>query len=1176
MRRCTTTEVSGDGGPLRHPGRGACHQSDANVSQPRAKNDAAMRRALEPPGQNRAGRSQVTRTPSEGLAQRPSVASKVAGPPDAIDESVTVQIIMREELVLHHLPTVTSSSNREPRFWLEAHEVALGALFDDHAHQCIACVIECVAARHEPAIRAAFASRGGRCGAKRNCECDAADGDQDGRESQGSDSAYMDMTITMPQPCRRKSRQSLKTVRYWDRPEMTERSSAPGSTAAHDVRDVGDPRARRRIVGRERELEVIDALLDRVRHGKCAALFIHGAPGMGKTTLLQETRARFGEGAVLYASGAEIDDGIRYAGLLQLLSSSVLDLEVLPQAQREAIRAAVLLSSPEASDAMLIGLAALTLLTRAADDQPVLCLIDEAHALDEPSLSAFLFAARRLPLQDAAVGIVLAGDSDSSGMLMQSGLPNLELAGFTAEESRLLLQEAFGARLGPDWLERALASTGGNPLGLLALGGSPSATGLQLPLDVGSVSRQQLQHRVRRTFGQRIDKLSAESRRALVIAAAADGSLVLVQRALTAEGIDLEALVPAEDAGLVVLTPDRVNFAHPLLRIALYDEADGGARRAAHASLADACVGDGYLVERAWHLAGAASGYSEEAATALDRAAPLALARAGYADASAAYERAASLTSDQERRSSRLLAAGQAAFLDGDARRSVDLLAQAEREAPDDELRVRIASAYGLVLSRTDRVSDAVQVLRDVAARVDDVQRGVGVLALADAIDACMYTGDAEQAMQCAEDIALLAGDGVPHELEPIVPLATGEALIINGRISLGHWILREAIEQFGNNRPWLAADPAVSLGVKLGSAQWLIGRASEACETLQVMARMSRASRTLGSLPLILERLAAAKILAGDPAASAVAAEEGLMLADEHGDRTAAAMCAATLALLAARRGETGACDTAMEHVAAVAKEDLVAVRARALAARGILALSEESPRHARLALQEAVSLHPKPMYLDDFRIDLVEALASDQRHSEASALVRQLVEDYSLQDLPFALGRLHRAEALVSSGEEAIRLYGVSAAQLAVESDPFELGRTRLAWGRHLLADGDRQRAREELRAARDDFASVEAHAWSALADVEARQAGADQRRLSRRREHLSDKEIEIALLVADGSTNREIAAKLYLSVKAVEYHVTNIYRRLGLKSRAELIHLHNSTDLTVLGAPNKTASK
>jgi len=406
-------------------------------------------------------------------------------------------------------------------------------------------------------------------------------------------------------------------------------------------------------------LERIEALLARARSGESGVLAVRGEPGIGKTALLREARARASDGfSVLSATGVEGESDIPYAALLTLLAPIRSLIGLLPEVQRTALVGALALGPPSGADKLAVGAAVLGLLDAAAERRPLLAVVDDAQWLDSASAGALLFAARRLGAERI---VLLLGIRDAEGAeLSLAGLTEVSLRGLDHPAVRELLTRGSGGRAPSDALVDGLvAATAGNPLALLELPASLSpdqlAGGGDPLADLPAIGA-----RLRSAFLRRVQALPDRTRRVLLLAAASSSERIEpVAGATAAMDTSVAALDEAERAGLIELHDDMLRFRHPLVRASVYHGAEPGERRRAHAALADAEVSPS---RRAWHLAEAAVGPDEVAAAALEAAAAEAMSRGGQQAAGVAMERAAHLTPAGPPKAVRLVqASGEAA-----------------------------------------------------------------------------------------------------------------------------------------------------------------------------------------------------------------------------------------------------------------------------------------------------------------------------------------------------------------------------------------------------------------------------------------------------------------------------------------------------------------------------------
>ena len=421
------------------------------------------------------------------------------------------------------------------------------------------------------------------------------------------------------------------------------------------------------LFGREHECARLEELLDDARNGHSRALVLRGDPGIGKTALLEYAIERAEGFRVLRAVGIESESKLAFSGLHQLLRPVLGALDQVPEAGAEALRRSLALAEPGEVNPFLVYAGALQLLAAAAEREPILAVVDDAHWLDPASAEAITFAARRLEAESVAV--LFAVREGETTRLDARGIPELWIKGLSAEAAGELLAEVNGGSIAAAVAGRLVAATEGNPLALVEIppmlseGQRAGTDPLDDPLAVGES--------VERAFLSRARSLSPRAREALLIAAASDsGDLAAIARAC---GGSVAALDEAEEGGLVRVHGGELSFRHPLVRSAVYAAASAGARREAHAALAEA-FGEEDADRRAWHLAAAAIGPDEAIAAALEGAAERARGRGGVGAEARLLERSAALTPDPDHRASRLGQAGWAAFLAGWSDESLALL----------------------------------------------------------------------------------------------------------------------------------------------------------------------------------------------------------------------------------------------------------------------------------------------------------------------------------------------------------------------------------------------------------------------------------------------------------------------------------------------------------------------
>jgi AAA ATPase domain len=445
-----------------------------------------------------------------------------------------------------------------------------------------------------------------------------------------------------------------------------------------------------RLLGRQRERAVLDRLLDTARSGHGAVLVVHGDPGVGKTALLEYAVEAAEEFRVVQTAGVEGETELDYAALQQFCSPILEFIERLPDPQREALGVAFGLSQGQAPSPFLVGLAVLGLLAEAAEQQPLLCVVDDAQWLDGASGIALAFVARRLLAE--RIALTFATRELASGF---ARFPQLRVDPLSRRDARALLESVLAARLDDSVLERIVAETRGNPLALLEL--PRGLTPGQLAGGFGLPAALPLSFGIEQSFRRRLARLPRDARRLLLLAAAEPlGDPALLWLAARQLGIPETAAHTVESEGLLTLD-GAVVFRHPLVRSAVYGAAEPSERREVHRALADATDPQADPDRRAWHRAQAAVVPDEEVATELERSATRAQARGGYAAAAAFLEQSVALTMDPARRADRALRAAETKRLAGALDSALGLAAVAERGPLDDLRRAQLDVLLGRI-----------------------------------------------------------------------------------------------------------------------------------------------------------------------------------------------------------------------------------------------------------------------------------------------------------------------------------------------------------------------------------------------------------------------------------------------------------------------------------------------
>ena len=895
---------------------------------------------------------------------------------------------------------------------------------------------------------------------------------------------------------------------------------------------------------RQRELEALQGLFEDVRSGQGWALVVRGEAGMGKTALLDHV-VDASKLPVIRATGVESEMELAFAGLHQLCSPLLERLGRLPAPQRDALEVAFGVRGGGAPDRFLLGLAVLTLLADAAEERPLLCVVDDAQWLDRASAQVLAFVARRLLAEP--VGLIFVARETGEEL---RGLPELEVQGLPDGDARALLSSVVRFRLDDQVRERVLAEARGNPLALLELPRGVSPT--QLAGGFGLLEAQAAPARVEESFRHRLEALPGDTRALMLLAAAEpSGDPALVWRAAERLQIGTSAAVAAEADGLLEIGA-RVRFRHPLVRSAVYGSAPLPQRQATHLALAE--VTDRQLDpdRRAWHLAAAAPGADEAVASELERSAERARARGGVAAAAAFLERAVALTREPERRSARALAAAQAHFQSAAPESALVLLTVAE-SAPLEELqRGRVELLRGQIAFASDACAEAPTLLLKAARRFEPLDTALARETYLIAWIAAQFAGALAPAGTLHE--VARAARSAPQPAgapSPIDVLLNGFAVsVIEGRAA-ARSVLRDAARRFAEEEMpvekgfrfgWVAAVAAILLW---DEQTWDRIYARQ----LQVV----REAGVLSLLPIYLNSLGLTAVWRGDfSTASELIAEADAMRNPLRPD-----MPRYAAVLLAAFRGAeaeaSALIDIAADEALAV-EQGLEIQRCRWAAAVLFNGLGryEEALAAARQASDQAPEVFVSAWGLPE----VIEAASRTGETRLAVEALERLAEATSAGRTDWGLGILARSRALLADGSAAEESFREAIDRLSRTQLRPELARARLLYGEWLRREGRRTDARAQLRAAHGQFTSIGMEAFAERTRRELLATGETaRRRTPEARDELTAQEAQIADLARSGLSNPEIAARLFLSPRTVEYHLRKVFAKLGISSRNQL---------------------
>jgi DNA-binding CsgD family transcriptional regulator/tetratricopeptide (TPR) repeat protein len=899
-----------------------------------------------------------------------------------------------------------------------------------------------------------------------------------------------------------------------------------------------------RLVGRDREREVLGRLLRAGRDGEGGVLVVHGEAGVGKTALLRWTIEEAREFRLLQTEGVEGEMELPYAALQQLCAPVLDRSPHLPDPQRDALAVAFGLSPGEAPTSFLVGLAVLGLLSEVAEERPLLCVVDDAQWLDRATARTLAFVARRLLAERIALVFCAREPGD-----VLAGLPELRVSSLGHRDSRALLEGVLPSRLDEPVLERIVAETRGNPLALLELprGLTPTqlAGGFGLPVAVP------LSASIEESFTRRLAGLPGDARRLLLIAAADPvGDPALLWRAADRLGIPESVAATVEAEGLLELGP-RVVFRHPLVRSAVYGAAGLAERRAVHHALAEATDPQIDPDRRAWHRAQTVSVPDEDLAAELERSAGRAQARGGLAAGAAFLERAAALTPEARHRAQRLVAAAGATRDAGDPEAALGLLGGVENGELDELGGARVDLLHAQIALEQRRGGDAGRLFLSAARRLEPLDPGLARETYLEALGGAMAS-DVE-VPGGAPAVAAAARSAPPAAVPPRMVDVLLDAFAI--RLTEGYAAavpaLTRALELL------LASDVAHedvsrSLSLSTGRNSNIVALelwdddAVHRLATRQV--QLARDTGALVHLQFALSFLARSHMLAGELSAAALMIDEARTIAEATGNP---ALVNAPMILAAWRGQESHASDL----IEATSQEAATRRWSSNNYARSVLYNGLGRHDAARDAASEA--LQPDPVgYGSLLMPELAEAASRTGDQATLESVAEWLSERTRMISSGWASGIEARVRALLSEDEVAESLYRQSITHLGGTRMKLELARTQLLYGEWLRRERRRLDAREQLRTALEAFTGMGADAFAHRAERELLATGEHARkRTVDTRDQLTPQETQIARLAADGHTNRAIAAQLFISPSTVEYHLRKAFRKLDVKSRTQL---------------------
>lgn len=901
------------------------------------------------------------------------------------------------------------------------------------------------------------------------------------------------------------------------------------------------------LLGRAAETARLSDLLDQARQGRSRVLVVSGEPGVGKTALLDFAASQAGDLRVRQIRAAEAERGLPFAGLSALLRPWEAEIDLLPFVQAAALKGALALGPAAAGDRFAVAAATLGLLTIVAEQQPMLLTLDDLHWMDTASAEAVLFAARRLDHE--GIAIILGT------RVAVEGWDTLELDGIDAAAASALMSEHCGRQIAPKVADQLVRDTAGNPLALIELarlldhdvltGGSP----LPVPLPVGRATTA--------LFAPRLSTVGPQAQSALLLAALTDTDVDVVQRAAARLDLPPEAVTRLDGDGLVVFEAGRLVFAHPLIRSAVVEMASPAKLRAAHRALAQVLDGPLDTERRAWHLAESVIGRDEQIAAELERMADSMRDKRAYQVASTSYQRAAELATDRARYARCRFQAAAMAWFAGNFTHARDLAAETGVEELEGIATAEAQYVLGGIELFLGHPEQARQLLSASAASYLTISTDVAMERQLDAVLASYVGNDFESAAELALEATQWKSSR--PALTGLGQLLAGVSILTQGDPATGAELITSAVNTaelvsgvgLHNQHTIHAAHELVRVGLPLAAKR-----------ILEPLVDRLRANVELGMLPYALHIAAVVDARSGHLDAAYAAASESTRLGGETGNPLWHYRGMAVLAYVQALRGD----ETESRRNAAEARrlgEQLGTTSARYI--DEALAALDFALGNTRGALEHVAAVGyfrncSSAMLLTwPGAMDLAEVYARDTEKvpDHLHAALDRTIADGIAAELPGQAAGLARlrglmAEDLVQAEEfldEAVTRYTSVGLRL-------DAARTLLSWGEKLRRHGKLAAARTRLGAAFSSLEGMGARLWADRAMAELRATGAKNLPATRQEaQPLTPQEMQVALAVANGATNRETAGSLFLSTKTVEMHLTHVYRKLGVRSRTEL---------------------
>ncbi|MER7251219.1 AAA family ATPase [Kribbella sp. NPDC000426] len=904
--------------------------------------------------------------------------------------------------------------------------------------------------------------------------------------------------------------------------------------------------------GRVSERDTLRQLVAQARAGRSQVLVLRGEAGIGKTALLQLVVDEVTASRVIRAAGVQSEMELPFASLHQLCAPFLDRLDELPAPQRDALTTTFGIQTGSRPDPFVVGLAVLNLLADAADKEPLLCVVDDAQWLDQASVQTLEFVARRLRAEPIAM-VFAVRTTDQAPRL--TGLPELTLAGLPAEEAAALLDSAMSVALDNQVRDRVLAEAHGNPLALLELPRQVSATELAFGPTVDAVLEPSLVGRLEAGFQRQLEALAPQTRTVFLLAAAEPaGDVDVLRRAAQRLGLGDDALATAATVDLLELR-HQVEFRHPLVRSTVYRAASPEERRTAHEALAEVTDPQEAPDLRAWHRARAAAAPDESVAAELDQSAERALGRGGIAAAAAFMESAAYLTPDPQRRAQRSLAAAQVKATAGSFDQALALLATAQAGPLSEAEAARVQLQQAQISHYSEHGNKALPLLLAAARRLEPTEPTLARETYLDALAAAMFAGRLAAGpdigmSQVAEAMRQVRLPEAPTKSELLLH---GVSVLYTDAYAAAAPGLRETVSAFGRDE--LTMDEAVRfawLAACVATDQW------DDVNWGILTQRHLEAIRTIGALsvlPVAINSRIIYDLYSGDLAEAEALVAEAEWVADVTGGQNA--MIPYGEVSLNAIRGRATVAEAQFKQI-----HDEITVRGEGVGLNMIswfqaimcnsLGRYDEALEAARTGAASPLELGPPKWALGE----LVEAGVHSGHTAEAAAALEQLASFAEASGTEAALGVLAGRRALLATDTAAEDYYREEIERLSRTTLRVEHARAHLRYGEWLRREDRRTDARGQLRTAYENLSALGVDGFADRARKELRATGESvSQRSAETSADLSTQEAHIARLVAEGLTNNEIGAALFISPRTVEWHLHKIFTKLGVSTRRQV---------------------